>query len=149
MTKQFFLTIVFFWLGGCAAAAEPVTADVVLIRAHIVSLANAPPADPPAHSSAASGSETLASLSVTEILIGQESRKNIVLKLNMSAWPATDRLKDIYVLSRLDGKGQREVIGWTYRAQGMCIDDATAGALDIRSKLDALYASGRLTCPRR
>jgi len=46
-----------------------------------------------------------------------------LVKLKMSAWPAKEELKDIYVLATRNDVIGIKVVIWSYAKHGICIDD--------------------------
>jgi len=90
---------------------------------------------------------TEAALSVSEVLIGHAERRTMSVTLRMTAWPAPNGPRDIYLLARKRDGGTLEIVGWDYANRGLCVDDETAHALSIEPELDSLRESGRLTCP--
>lgn len=134
-------------LAGCATAISPERSDVVLIKAHIESLADAGNQASANSPEVDLGRATEAAISVREVLIGHVERRAMSVTLHMTAWPVPNGPRDIYLLARTRDGGALETVGWDYANRGLCIDGQTAHALSIEPEVASLRESGRLTCP--
>jgi hypothetical protein len=135
-------------LGLVACATEPrVPTEIVLVRARIAALEDAGVenvANSPEEVDFAS--DSLVTLSIRQVLIGEVRDRKPVVVLRMSAWPAKPSRTEILVFYRVRPEGELDVIDWNYASKELCIDPELARTFNIEREVAQLYKRRQLEC---